>query len=110
MDYSQLSDLEINSLVSAHRWGSVCAVDGTVLHNEKDGEFNPCKNPDDAWSIIAEHKISLIKDSGLYLWVATSDAYWVDGCEWHISQEVMDENPLRAAMIVFLMMQDEKHA
>ncbi|MDL0009633.1 phage protein NinX family protein [Enterobacter roggenkampii] len=106
MDYSQLSDFEINCMVAKEcGFSSKC-----FAHDLHSGAWNPCENASDAWPIIAEHKISIIKDSGLYLWVATSDAYWVDGCEWHISQEVMDENPLRAAMIVFLMMQDAKHA
>ncbi|WP_188245918.1 DUF2591 family protein [Enterobacter sp. E12] len=100
MDYSQLSDFEINSLVSAHRWGSVCAVDGVVLHNEKDGEFNPCKNPDDAWLIIADNGINILWDwneNGLH--GASANPIW----------EYEHENVLRAAMVVFLMMQDAKH-
>ena len=32
--------------------------------------------------------------------------YWVDGCEWQLDTDVMEANPLRAAMIVFLMMQE----
>ena len=101
MDYSQLSDFEINSLVSAYRWGSVCAVDGVVLHNEKDGEFKPCKNPDDAWLIISDNGINILWDwneNGLH--GASANPIW----------EYEHENVLRAAMIVFLMMQDAKHA
>lgn len=95
-DYSKLSDFEINSLVSAHLWGSVCAVDGIVLHNEKDGEFNPCKNPSDAWPIIVDKRITL--DADVDIWFARDDTF-----------VHTDKNPLRAAMIVFLMMQDASH-
>jgi len=116
MDYSQLSDQEINMLVAKIQHPDKTFIESktrppsVVLLNHINMWIDYCNNPADAWPIIVEHKISVIKDSGLYLWVATSDAYWVDGYEWQISQEVMDANPLRAAMIAFLMMQDANHA
>lgn len=106
VDYSKLSDFEINSLVSAHLWGSVCAVDGIVLHNEKDGEFNPCNNPSDAWPIIFENKIMLSPRCADDEWKAEiylgrEDIFDNYASAWH-------KNPLRAAMIVFLMMREDK--
>lgn len=97
MDYSKLSDFEIDSMVSAYLWGSVCAVDGVVLHNEKDGPFDPCNNPEDAWLIILENKISIVSLEGE--WGARS---------YDCIDRVIDVKPLRAAMIVFLMMHDDK--
>lgn len=108
MDYSKLSDFEINKLVSAYLWGSVCAVDKVVLHNEKDGPFDPCNNPADAWSIILGHKLSLINADDE--WLCVPDDTVVDGTTGDEVQMIysgdghVDANPLRAAMIVFLMM------
>lgn len=98
MDYSKLSDFEINKMVSAFLWGSVCAVDGVVLHNEKDGPFDPCNNPEDAWSIIFSHKIGIAP-------AKVGDKWLGHYCNWDIA--IADTNPLRAAMIVFLMMQHD---
>ena len=105
-DYASMSDFEINQMVSAYLWGSVCAVDGVVLHGEKDGPFDPCNNPADAWPIIVSKKICTAfdvfaepNDGGS--WVA-SPAYYVEG------ERIRHDNPLRAAMIVFLMMKEDE--
>lgn len=66
-------------------------------------DFNPCNNPADAWPIIAENGITLAFQDGN--WWADNLAYWVDGVEWNIGG-IIDKNPLRAAMIVFLMMKE----
>ncbi|WP_371357025.1 phage protein NinX family protein [Salmonella enterica] len=124
MDYSQLSDFEINKRVAE------------VIYKDRDGLFvarnlpsreevtivaeinsediciaaaDYCNNPADAWPIITGNHISLMHDESLGKWCA-GKPYWVDGCEWQLDIDVTDENPLRAAMIFFLMMQDAKHA
>ncbi|TKU04060.1 DUF2591 domain-containing protein [Citrobacter sp. wls830] len=90
MDYSKLSDIEIDTMVS-----KICSPD---FHR------NYCNNPADAWLIIQSNGISLVKyEHGM--WLASSDAYWVDGVEWQIDGEA-HSRPLRAAMIVFLKMQE----
>lgn len=124
MDYSQLSDQEINAMVGkiVSKDGlSIIASDGNaVIHEYADcGEFkgiclgwkvfDPCNNPAEAWPIITVNLISLMHDESLGKWCA-GNPYWVDGCEWQLDIDVMDENPLRAAMIFFLMTQDAKHA
>lgn len=104
-DYSKMSDFEINLRVAeivvdyddisrlpytdmAVYWG-----DGANWH-----VFNPCNNPADAWPIIVENRIRI--NPILYTkWMAEDYLEDVSSC---------DENPLRAAMIVFLMMQEEK--
>ena len=102
-DYSKLSDFEINSAVSmAVRSQAENPESKYVVINDY------CNNPADAWPIIQSNGISLVKyEHGE--WLASSDAYWVDGVEWQIDGEA-HQNPLRAAMIVFLMMQDASHA
>lgn len=88
--------------------GSVCAVDKVVLHNEKDGPFNPCNNPSDAWPIIVGKKLSLINADDKWLCVPEDEPInGVTGDAVHMiysGDGVEHENPLRAAMIVFLMM------
>ena len=77
MDYSQLSDFEINLKVAHivlgkgnYDWNSEkkevysAGIDGgEFLPN---GYFNPCNNPADAWSIIVGNEISLNSYSGAW--------------------------------------------
>lgn len=123
MDYSKLSDFEINNLVAISLGAKV--TDSYRVGEEREtvyyalggdefairrgfgninDDFDPCQKPNDAWPIIFEHGISIVR-YGHGMWLASSDAYWVDGVEWQIDGEA-HQNPLRAAMIAFLMMQD----
>lgn len=118
MDYSKFSDFEINAAVfeSLHGGapdykegdggamflisyeGDVVGGDAVEVEVER-GVFNPCNNPADAWPIIAEHGIGIIPyKKGL------AEA-------WNAADGIMrgttkDGNPLRAAMIVYLQMQE----
>lgn len=108
--YTELSDFEINKKVAItfHKNSDFIEqydnktiyVDGNV--------FDPCSNPADAMPIIIENKISVIFDTGCKEWTA-GIAYWVDGYEWQVSDEVRKNNPLRAAMELFLMMKDAEN-
>ena len=107
MDYEQASDFEINKAVGLSiglkPWDLQIASDDTALIHELGREgvyygrarFDPCNNPSDAWPIIIENKICI------------DNSILIDG--WrakHTWKEVgyLDENPLRAVMIVYLMM------
>ena len=127
MDYSQLSDFEINvavfeaihngspdykegengDMVFVSFEGDIVNGDAVEVEVER-GSFNPCANPADAWPIIACNNISLMHDESLGKWCA-GKPNWVDGCEWQLDVDVLEDNPLRAAMIVFLMMQEQSH-
>lgn len=111
MDYSKLSDQEINMAVAG-----ILHPDSVVIESKSrppsaciTGHLpslwvDYCSNPADAWPIIQSNGISLVKyEHGM--WLASSDAYWVDGVEWQIDGEA-HPRPLRAAMIVFLKMQE----
>lgn len=121
MDYSKLSDFEINKLVAiatGHKqfnslgWqglpeGNFSAV--IVRGPRKIGGFDPCNEPADAWPIVVENKISLVWIAETSRWCASHGGnaereYW----GWDECPDVYHEsiNPLRAAMIVFLMMQE----
>ncbi|ENH2190310.1 DUF2591 family protein [Escherichia coli] len=129
MDYSQLSDFEINKAV-AISVGFQCyygdgsytnnlGLRGAIVKGENDsglfmvGEFNPCNNPADAWPIITESKISTMWMTAEKEWCAWSGGDLEEGCwEWENipGYYFCGESPLRAAMIVFLMMQDANNA
>lgn len=119
MDYGKLSDFEINFRVAeivvdydcisrlpytdmAVHWG-----DGANWH-----VFNPCNNPADAWPIIVSKKLSLINADDKWLCVPEDEPIdGITGDAVHMiysGDGVEHENPLRAAMIVFLMMQEAK--
>lgn len=100
-DYHSLSDFEINCKAANFINKSREFIDDVHC-----GKWDPCNNIADAWPIIVKNGISIVTDSGV-LWHADADAYWVDGVEWQINGE-WHKNPLRAAMIVFLKMQEDK--
>ncbi|MGK3364233.1 phage protein NinX family protein [Citrobacter portucalensis] len=87
MDYSKLSDAEINWKVAFH-------IGLRTVEKAESGDFNPCNNPSDAWPIIEKYRISFLDQ--LTEWCV--DAKGVS--------PVFEDNPLRGAMIVFLMMQE----
>lgn len=119
-DYSKMSDFDINKLVAiatGHKqlgslgWRGLKDGDFNevmVRGPLKIGGFDPCNNPADAWPVIVANNIDIIQDNGQGCALATNSAIQMFlGDDVHISQ---DENPLRAAMIVFLMMQESKNA
>lgn len=105
MDYSQLSDFEINCKVAYH-------IGLKTVERAEEGEFNPCNNPADAWPIISSNRISIEYDAEERCdtpaeWVT---AYVIDELKVHVVSHQPCDKALRSAMIVFLMMQDAKHA
>lgn len=108
MDYSKLSDRDINALVLQQIYGNQ-ASDKDIVRSWLRGGFKYTTNPADAWPIIASNQISLMYEEAMGKWCA-GKPYWVDGCEWQLDIDVMDANPLRSAMIFFLMMQEGQHA
>lgn len=129
MDYSQLSDFEINNLVALAIGSKV--TDSYRVGSEREtiyyslgedefcvkrgygsfvSQFDPCNNPADAWPIISDNRISLMYDKSTE---EGNEAQWClasSPCDQHIVDYVSESKLLRAAMIVFLMMQDAKHA
>lgn len=116
MDYSQLSDFEINKLVAIcihpdiKNWncydvsGRSCFVINEGTPKRLQYGFSFTSDPADAWPIIVGSKINIrFGAEGL----ACEAQFMQYG---HESVECYHANPLRAAMIVFLMMQDTTHA
>lgn len=109
MDYSQLHDAQINMMVckalglELSNYARILRQDdATILLSDNETLVDYCNNPEDAWPIIDKNRISII-NLGEDEWGARG----VADCK---SKRAIHENSLRAAMIVFLMMQDAKHA
>lgn len=113
MDYSQLSDFEINKRVAQLHGGFALTL---FVHDEPPsgksfdpGRFDPCNNPADAWPIISANRISLMYDKSTE---EGNEAQWClasSPCDQHIVDYVSESKLLRAAMIVFLMIQENQN-
>lgn len=111
MNYDQMSDFEINRKVleiktGVKPLGYAHDADGrsacVVLHGNHYAWFDFCNSWADAGPIITKSKIWLREMYGI--WDAKgfpADNHPFNQVTWK------DKNPLRAAMIVFLMMQEE---
>lgn len=121
-DYASMSDFEINSAVhnallnepysmvfmgsDRIEWtskGGEKIITDKVPYT-KNGVHDYCNNPADAWPIIQENRIMLNPYCADELWkceIPCND----DGFMKTLAV-AYDKNPLRAAMIVFLMMQE----
>ncbi len=82
--YAEMSEPEINKLVGEKRYPMA----------RKTWDF--CNNPSDAWPIILENKINIA-------FAASSDESQANAGYYCC----IDKNPLRAAMIVYLMLEEE---
>lgn len=115
MDYSQLSDFEINKRVADIVMNGTWHVKPSHPDNVTGGWLygsngiqtydlpDYCSNPADAWPIITENKISIyaaVLCDSRGMWGA--EASFTDHYHFH-------NNALRAAMIVFLMMKEDKN-
>ena len=106
MNYEQMSDFDINRLVAINRGGyqgHVAHMQYGVKESDKDScgmfhfERDYCNNPSDAMPILIEMKIG-------FKWVNGSCTASSVMRGYH---ESTSNNPLRAAMIAFLMMQEK---
>lgn len=102
-DYSKKSDFEINKAVAT---ALGMDVSGATEENNMMYDYvrDVCNNPSDAWPIMKESLIGVTPDEdGVTMrfygdWTARAH------CK---NLQFTDKNPLRAAMIVYLMMKDE---
>ena len=119
MNYEDITDFEINkAVIEIYNANELITFinneKSTVYLCEKDGinslnivrDFDPCNNPSDAWPIIIDSKINLVKPNEAVCWrafVQTKEMCLIDGYFYS-----RDKNPLRAAMIVYLKMNEDK--
>jgi len=125
MDYSKMSDFEINcgvaraagleglmffgvdsSFCAGPVWNVPSGISDDGFSVSRGNPFNPCNNPADAWPIITEHRIMLNPYCADELWKCEVPCLF-DGFMTTYAA-AYDKNPLRAAMVVYLMMQEAK--
>lgn len=117
-DYASMSDEQIAVMVAG-----LCTIegvsineDGIAVRNVVDDspgsysggdyiefDFDPCNNPADAWPIITENRIGIIPAPDAGKWKSAHREVGEDDTPYHFTRS---DNPLRAAMIVFLMMKE----
>lgn len=122
-DYASMSDFEINKLVAIangypHDDCDIAKLNNPMVGVEWDDDtdyatktLDYCNNPADAWSIIVQGGISLIKCTvGSGCWsaeiITDIDEATDNLFQCQSSFDYQDANPLRAAMIVFLKMKE----
>lgn len=107
MDYSKMSDFEINKAVGEST-GEALNTEETlnlVIRNSTGRRFDPCKSWADAGPIIQEYGIELGYDG--VAWEASCN---LRGITPYSDWKKYPESPCRLAMIVFLMMHDKGEA
>lgn len=114
MDYSKMSDQEINMAVARIIHPDLAVIESKsrppcacVTGQLPSFWVDYCNNPADAWPIIVESEISLNSYSGTweasYEYDAPIGAFGTDEL---VTKSVEGSNPLRTAMIAFLMKQE----
>lgn len=109
MNYAQMSDFEINSAVAAAKGYDTNVKQhfgeaGLSSVKTTEGTLDFCNSWADAGPIIQGNYLSIECDDMFD--VPMSSSYWK--AHNPKGNHYTDENPLRAAMIVFLMMQEGK--
>lgn len=111
-DFSKMSDYEINCLVLLAKGRQVIRDSSVDLSRSQVGVRydhermeicaweDPCNNPADAWPIITANRIVIVPLRHCSEWIARC----------HGLSSKKHANPLRAAMISFLMMKDSENA
>ena len=101
-DYGKMSDFEINRAVAT---ALGMDVSGATEENNMMYDYvrDVCNNPSDAWPIMKESLIGVTPDED----GVTMHFYGDWTARAHCKNlQFTDKNPLRAAMIVYLMMKD----
>lgn len=111
-----MSDFEINKAVAINR-GGYCGHVEHMEHGVKEAdrksnglfytEKDYCNNPSDAWPIMKANGIAAVAEGGVLVG-ATNNSQEFYEPYGSIVYQCLHPNPLRAAMIVFLMMEEQK--
>jgi len=103
MNYEDKSDFEINKVVYVLEFGEWPKCDGNfIYHPTIIGEYNPCNNPRDAWSVMNNARIEIRRNACQ----AQISSYF--NPEVVINCRNDEREILRATMICFLMMKDKQ--
>lgn len=101
MNYTEMTDFEINKAVAEvhlNEWfeNGICVA---RIEGSSRSIFNPCNSWADAGPIIERERITI---------TSALRRDWWDAIDISADIEVRHVNPLRAAMIVFLMTQEKE--
>lgn len=97
-NYNELSDFDINKRVAVAHGIDCSGINSESMMWQYNLPKDYCNNPADAWPIIVENGISIVK---------SPDGTW-GASDLYRNINYWDKNPLRAAMIVFLMMNEKE--
>lgn len=108
MNYQEMSDEQINHMVAIARGTKIKECNGLALHQVSGDDFcaNFCNSWADAGPIIQENRISIEADGEVPCSLGSHDGHqwWCASSNCITFQCNYQRNPLRAAMVVFLMM------
>tara|TARA_R110000782_G_scaffold126150_1_gene217738 strand:+ start:643 stop:1011 length:369 start_codon:yes stop_codon:yes gene_type:complete len=117
-DYENMSDFELNKLVAHEVYSDIGGQDYTkhlvVKYSYGEGcecisycggdKLDYCNNPNDMMPLVFEHKIGMQSPwNGSGVWRACNR-----GDDDFVEFDCSHANPLRAAAIVYLLLQDDK--
>ncbi|MGL5391720.1 MAG: phage protein NinX family protein [Shewanella sp.] len=117
MNYEEMSDFEVNGYVSMHMHGFswIEFVDGFASNVKCGNEGSPgfaivevsdyCNNASDAWPIMDQYGIATIVESGVICGATNNSQEFYEPLG-SVVHSHLNTNAMRAAMIVFLMMQE----
>lgn len=115
-DYSKMSDQEINMAIAEIIFPDYKVIESKskppsacVISHLPSKWVDYCNNPADAWPIIVENNITIINDKNCFP-RATNDSFLFINDQFDDCIHWCDRNLLKAAMVVFLMMQEPKNA
>lgn len=111
MDYSKMSDFEINKRVAEYEFSPVTKIykandtdeSVTVLGKRAYSNFDPCNNPTNAWPLIEQVWEKLMSVTNYDYGVGVGESKTTI---WDARMHMYGDNKLRAACIVYLMMQE----
>lgn len=114
MNYDNMTDFEINLAVAEIEHGRYCNIikepflDASIVQCSSNSfgtifTLDYCNKVSDSWTIIVDNKISVIYEGES----GRVELNLGDGYSQTVPYIYKDANPLRAAMIVFLMMQEK---
>ena len=118
MNFEDMADSQINMLVcmgkhDLENWGYFVTASGQQVFHMDSGTADEriidvpdyCNSPDDAWPIIVENKIEVAYHPINKYWYSSINLYnGTDDFDYRFATD--DENPLRAAVVVYLKMKE----
>lgn len=117
IDYSKWSDAQISQKVFFWVNGSILPNGGLAhISNDKffyfepggmKKPFDPCNNPSDAWPVVEQNKIAMMHECDEWTAFCNLSIHHSGAANWEFCG--YDKKPFRAAMIVFLMMQESRN-